>query len=45
MMDSCKKWKKTVDSDDDVDEVPLFPEGWAPKLKRVDSDDVVPLSP
>ena len=24
-MDSRKKWKKTVDSDD---EVPLFPEGW-----------------
>ena len=39
-MDSRKKWKKTVDSDD---EVPLFPEGWAPKEKRVDSDDDVPL--
>ena len=33
-MDSRKKW--TVDSDH---EVPLFPEGWAPKAKRVDSDD------
>ena len=39
-MDSRKKWKKTVDSDD---EVPLFPEGWAPKAERVDSDDEVPL--
>ena len=38
-MDSRKKWKKTVDSDDDV---PLFSEGWAPKEKR-DSDDDVPL--
>ena len=41
-MDSRKKWKKTVDSDD---EGPLFPEGWAPKAKRVDSDDEVPLVP
>ena len=39
-MDSRKKWKKTVDSDD---EVPLFPEGWAPKAERVDSDDEVRL--
>ena len=41
-MDSRKKWKKTVDSDD---EVPLFPEGWAPKEKSVDSDDEVRLFP
>ena len=41
-MHSRKKGKKTVDSDD---EVPLFPEGWAPKAKRVDSDDEVPLFP
>ena len=34
-MDSRKNWKKTVDSGH---EVPLFPEGWAPKAKRVDSD-------
>ena len=40
-MDSRKKWKKTVDSDD---EGPLFPEGWAPKEKR-DPDDDVPLFP
>ena len=39
-MDSRKKWKKTVDSDD---KVPLFPESWAPKAKRVDSNDEVPL--
>ena len=44
-MDSRKKWKKTVDSDD---EGPLIPEGWAPKAKSVDSDDdidEVPLFP
>ena len=35
-MESPKKWEKIVDSDD---EVPLFPEGWAPKAKRVDSND------
>ena len=40
-MDSRKKWKKIVDSDD---EGPLFPEGWAPKEKR-DPDDDVPLFP
>ena len=39
-MSSGKKWKKTVDSDD---EALLFPEGWAPKAQRVDSDDEVPL--
>ena len=39
-MDSSKKWKKTVDSDN---EAPLFPEGWSPKAQRVDSDDEVPL--
>ena len=39
-MSSSRKWKKTVDSDD---EAPLFPEGWAPKAQRVDSDDEVPL--
>ena len=41
-MDSRKKWKETVGSDD---EVPLFPEGWAPKAKCVESDDEVPLFP
>ena len=39
-MDSRKKWKKTVDSDN---EGPLFPEGWARKAKRIDSDESVTM--